>query len=333
MAPVDPNTSVTRKRRRGSMQIQAIACTWLIAASSLSLVCAFHMDMVASPRKTSLMARTVMASTSVVEPAPTRLAPFPATRNIRKNPNVVGGGGVTSSLISQLAVVALKLRLAAQSGVKCDVTGAASDLILKGEVGPVTVRGRGWESPLGLTCRAIEATVRKCHLDMGSVVSRRKLVLTTPALGDAMIAMNGADFANFITHPLMRPPSLLAEPLQFIKEGVVIDAGDGGAVTFFARHKGKQYKCFLMRDTSRTATTTAKVDVVPVESEEAGDIEQISIELGEVLSDYFNQLTVELDGTFLSYRDMMVTAKGGSPSVMLALSIRVKKFPSPGLAF
>ena len=42
---------------------------------------------------------------------------------------------------------------------------------------------------------------------------------------------------------------------------------------------------------------------------------------------------VELDGTFLSFGDMMMTNKGKEPSVMLALSILVRKFPSPGLEF
>ena len=87
---------------------------------------------------------------------------------------------LTSSLVSQLAVVALKLRLQDQSGVKCDVTASSSDLLLKGKVGPVTVKGRGWQSRLGLTCRAIEATVDSCDLDIGRVISSQKLVLTTP---------------------------------------------------------------------------------------------------------------------------------------------------------
>ena len=90
-------------------------------------------------------------------------------------------GGVTSSLISQLAIIALKLRLPEKtSTVQCDVTATSSDLLMRGQVGPVTVRGKKWKSPLGLTCRVIEATVQSCNLDMTSVLARRKLVLTTP---------------------------------------------------------------------------------------------------------------------------------------------------------
>jgi hypothetical protein len=86
----------------------------------------------------------------------------------------------TSSLVSRLAVMALKLRLYDQSGVNCDVTASSSDLLFKGKVGPVTVKGRGWQSRLGLTCRAIQATVESCDLDMTQVFKSQKLVLSTP---------------------------------------------------------------------------------------------------------------------------------------------------------
>ena len=86
---------------------------------------------------------------------------------------------VTSTLISQLAVTALKLRLHSQTHVDCDVTASPST-VFRGLIGPVTVKGRGWGSRLGLTCRVIEATVDQCELDMGRVVSNRKLVLNVP---------------------------------------------------------------------------------------------------------------------------------------------------------
>lgn len=106
---------------------------------------------------------------------------FGSTRNsVRVKPPLVATGGVTSSLISTLAEGALKRRLRAQTGVTCDVTANSSDMLFKGKVGPVTVKGKGWTSPLGLTCRAIEATVDTCELDMGRVLASQKLVLTTP---------------------------------------------------------------------------------------------------------------------------------------------------------
>jgi hypothetical protein len=86
---------------------------------------------------------------------------------------------VTSTLISQLACMALKRRLKGQTLVSCDLT-ADSNALLLGRVGPVTVKGRAWESSLGLTCRAIEATVDECRLDMARILTNQKLVLTTP---------------------------------------------------------------------------------------------------------------------------------------------------------
>lgn len=86
---------------------------------------------------------------------------------------------LSSGLISSLAVVALKARLVAQTSVECDVTARSNGLIF-GRVGPVTVKGRGWQSGLGLTCRAIEATVEVCELDKARVVVDRKLVLQQP---------------------------------------------------------------------------------------------------------------------------------------------------------
>lgn len=101
------------------------------------------------------------------------------TRGLRV-PSAPSSPGVSSTIISQLAERALKRRLRDQSGVTCDVTANSGDMLFKGKVGPVTVKGKGWQSPLGLTCRALEATVETCELDMGRVLSSQKLVLTTP---------------------------------------------------------------------------------------------------------------------------------------------------------
>lgn len=98
--------------------------------------------------------------------------------SLRSQPAV--SDSVTSGLISQLAVAALKLRLKSQTQVSCYVSASSSNLIMRGQVGPVTVKGRGWGSSLGLTCRVIEATVNQCELDMGRVLANRKLVLTVP---------------------------------------------------------------------------------------------------------------------------------------------------------
>ena len=143
-----------------------------------------------------------------------------------------------------------------------------------------------------------------------------------------MVALNSVDFANFITHPLMKPPGLVngnGESLEFLKDGTSIDA-KSGTVTFFGRYSGETYKCTLQRGSD------AHKALVTVESQNA-ELQSTSQELTSIISNFFNEMVFELDGTFLTFRDMMVTGKGGEPSVMLALHITVKKFPSPGLAF
>ena len=147
------------RTRRTTIAVAALT----IASMALSLGDAFTLSMVATRY-----------------PQVSRPRVPPSTNNCQRRPQQQSSG-VTSSLISNLAVVALKLRLKDQSHVSCDVTASSSRIFSSGQVGPVTVRGRSWQSPLGLlTCRAIEATVETCHLDMSRILSQQKLVLTTP---------------------------------------------------------------------------------------------------------------------------------------------------------
>lgn len=286
------------------------------------------------------------------------------TTSINKN-NIIHRNNVPSSLISQLACMALKRRLKSNDSiVSCDLT-ADPNTMLFGRVGPVTVKGRRWESPLGLTCRAIEATVAECQLDMGRVLSKQKLVLTTPAEGTAMIALSSTDFGNFITHPLMKPPSppqvvskITADDnnknknndhqsydrLIFLKEDVSVDPSSG-QVTFFGTYFGATWKFSLQRVVNgqqRHSSKGGNVSIQATRVESSSSEEETKIQdydaiianaLTATTSKFFNEMIFELDGTFLSFDDMMVTGKGSEPSVMLSLRIKVKKFPSPGLEF
>ena len=152
-------------RKRNASHIRLTLWIAIAAAIVNDTTNAFHLSMVASRAPFG----PVKASSISKSPSSLRV---PSSAPIT--------GGVTSGLISQLAVVALKLRLKDQNHVSCDVNANTSNLLLRGQVGPVTVKGRGWQSRLGLTCRAIEATVDNCNLDLSRVLSSRKLVLTTP---------------------------------------------------------------------------------------------------------------------------------------------------------
>ena len=133
----------------------------------------FQLSMVASSRQRN----NHQQSRSILFPS--------ATTSISKPKNNINKNNVPSTLISNLACMALKRRLSdPNSHVECDLTSIDPNKILfgGGHVGPVTVKGRSWKSPLGLTCRAITATVTECQLDMGKVISKQKLVLNTPGM-------------------------------------------------------------------------------------------------------------------------------------------------------
>ena len=310
------NTESSRKKTRSIRWIFTV-CILLCHG-----IYAFQLSMVASraPLSGKTMGQNAASIAQRVQPAPK-------------------SNTVTSALISQLAVAALKLRLKTQTHVSCDVSATSSNILLRGQVGPVTVRGRGWGSNLGLTCRVIEATVEQCELDMGRVLSNQKLVLSVPAEGRAMVALNKIDFGNFITHPLMKPPGLsnnadrdATEKLTFIKEDVSINPKDG-TVTFFGKYLDSTWRFTLQRGLDEGKK--AVINVAPHHISNGNEIDSTAVasELTRVTSKFFQKMVFELDGTYLTFGDMMLTDKGKEDIIMLSLGITVKKFPSPGLDF
>jgi hypothetical protein len=75
--------------------------------------------------------------------------------------------------------------------------------------------------------------------------------------------------------------------------------------------------------TAHSMTTTSSSGAVVYDDEQ----------VAQVVTNDFNTLVFELDGTFLCFRDMMIIHKGDAPNVMISLSIVVHKFPSSKLAF
>lgn len=164
-----------------------------------------------------------------------------------------------------------------------------------------------------------------------------------------MIALNAQDFGNFITHPLLKPPQLGAASSSvggggggggqrptFLKENTYIDA-TLGTVIFYSQYAGRTWQCTLQRSNNNALVTVEPASRSPDSNSNISDCDSaddsLATELSMTLTDFFNNLVYELDGTFLSYRDMLVTDKGAAPSVMLALNILVRKFPSPGVDF
>jgi hypothetical protein len=161
-----------------------------------------------------------------------------------------------------------------------------------------------------------------------------------------MVALTAEDFGNFVTHPLMKPPcpptigddAVAAANLNltFLKEGVVVDPNEG-TVSFYGMCDKKKWKFSLQKGTD--ARNKAIIQAAPADEDEQQQgpslerTEALSKALSETSTKFFSEMVFELDGTFLSFEDMALTAKGSEPSVLLKLSILVRKFPSPGLEF
>lgn len=220
------------------------------------------------------------------------------------------------------------------SGVKVLVKAEPTEL-LAGRVSYVKVVGRKWASPTGrLTCQKIEASVSDCSLDFPSVVSRRKLVLTNPAKGTAMVALNTDDFGSFLTHPLLKPPKLdNGEIFKFSNENVSINC-DSSEIIFYGSHAGSDWTCTLSKG-PESSNALIKATPMNLSEDREETLQQVdtSLRLTNLLTEYFNDLIFELDGTFLSFGNLLITSKGGTPSILFALAITVRKFPSTGLDF
>jgi hypothetical protein len=166
-----------------------------------------------------------------------------------------------------------------------------------------------------------------------------------------MVALSDTDFGNFITHPLMKPPSPPQltnkssvngnssadnNKLLFLRENVSLDPSSG-IVTFYGTYAGSKWKFMLQRKTTTNNNgDKASIHASLVKEEEGSiiqDVDAIEKALTKTTSKFFNEMDFELDGTFLSFDDMMLTEKGSEPSVMISLRIKVIKFPSPGLEF
>jgi hypothetical protein len=314
-----------RSVRRITELIYVTVVVFIIDSSVTRTVTALHLIMMSSSsRQDAFKKSLVQAASSILPPPPP------------------GTDSISSNLISQLAIYAIKRRLKEQRTVNCDVNFSSSNLLWNGRVGPVTVSGKDWCSYRGLSCRAIEATVEQCELDAKMIISNRKLLLTTPAMGKALVALTAKDFGNFITHPLMKTSSsfidsIAESSIDFHKDGTVIDPITS-QVSFTCTFLGIRWRCSLQRssETKKATVRVCPMDDIEIKTNVDDDltIQQSSEQsLSGYLERFFNEMVFELDGTYLSYRDMMVTDKGGIPSVMIALNIKVRKLPSPGMDF
>jgi hypothetical protein len=54
-----------------------------------------------------------------------------------------------------------------------------------------------------LSCRELDVTVGRTTIDVPALITTRRIVLQNAAIGDATMVFSGADWQNFLMHPLM----------------------------------------------------------------------------------------------------------------------------------
>ena len=75
--------------------------------------------------------------------------------------------------------------------------------LLQGGVKSVRVRGKGWCTPLQLSCSSLDVAVGSTKIDVGALVTKQAILLQQPARGSAEISFTARDWDQFLVHPLM----------------------------------------------------------------------------------------------------------------------------------
>lgn len=128
-------------------------------------------------------------------------------RRAQRRRRVVVVGSAVGRILGQVAEVALRSRLQQCDEVKARVDAELGH-ILAGSVPYVLISGKKWRSPLRLTCQSLQMQVSRVDIDTDALLRRRLIVLKRPVRGNAKIVFNGADFGNFLVHPLLRSAPL-----------------------------------------------------------------------------------------------------------------------------
>ena len=114
--------------------------------------------------------------------------------------------------------------------------------------------------------------------------------------------------------------------LKFLKD-VIIDSKTS-SITFSTKFLNSDWKCVLTRSTNEAmvqVSPSSKINNMTTE-----EIANTTSQLSTIVTKYFNSLIFDLEGTFVSYKDMALNGEG---EVILELNILVKKFPSRKLKF
>lgn len=181
--------------------------------------------------------------------------------------------------------------------------------------------------PTRFARRSIDVDVGRVRLDVGALFRRRVLQFEhPPPSGNAIVVFSAEDFGNFLAHPLIRRTVVAGRSFVFDRQGVVVDPRKR-TVAFSGVWGAEKLRIELREAAARAPLVSEVVRSVDDGDRDGGLTDDHA--LASDMSEFFNNLEVDLDGPRLSFSSLSFEGSGiESGRVKLALGIVVRKLPN-----
>ena len=236
-------------------------------------------------------------------------------------------------LLSSVAKLVLRSRLRELQSVDVQVR-AGPAAILGGGVDGVRVSGRGWCTPMMLSCRMLDVNVGRTAIDVPSLVSTRRILLQRPAEGEAKMRFSGADWQNFLRHPLFsaalanRRLIVPCPELSFAATRATVQP-KGIEFSLQWGNEAVVARLFQTRDDRVEALVRADDACGTLLKGESVIDAQTAQTASDWLVGFFESLVLDLDGCELQFRSLKIIAD----ELELRLGVHVRSFPSLDINF
>ncbi len=218
---------------------------------------------------------------------------------------------LTTEFLSNLATLGLKACLARWEKVAVRVISKDFFSLLKGEIDQVEVQGLAWQSPRGLSCRALSVHTEPLALDLAAILSG-KILLKQAVGATAQVALNADDFAHLLVSPLLddywSSLTVADQPISALRVDDLVD----GKLLLSGQWQGTAYQFELQAGTDGKALVSGSQD-----------------DLARALADFFNHLMIDLQGLELRLDKFTITQN----ILHLDAKARVWQFPQKALNF